>query len=125
MAERAYKSLSNESARLFKSDTMEFFSHVHPATPLVLYLPVIFYMLYAAFWESRLSILAIAVLFVVGMLIWSLIEYIIHRWVFHHEPRTAMGRKLHFIVHGVHHDHPNDRSRLVMPPAVSTPLAVV
>ena len=124
MAERAYKSLSNESARLFKSDTMEFFSHVHPATPLVLYLPVIAYMLYAAFWQSRLSILVVAGLFLVGVLIWTLLEYIIHRWVFHHEPKTTLGKKLHFIVHGVHHDYPNDGHRLVMPPAVSIPLAI-
>ena len=120
-----YVSRKNESVRMFKSDFMESFSRVHPATPLVLYLPVIVYMLYAAFWRSRLSILVIAMLFVIGMLIWSLVEYIIHRWLFHYEPRTPIGKKLHFIVHGVHHDHPNDGSRLVMPPAVSIPLAVV
>jgi len=120
-----YVSKKNESVRMFKSDLMEFFSHVHPATPLALYLPVVTYMLYAAFWRSRLSILAVAALFVVGILIWTLLEYIIHRWIFHYEPKTAVGTKLHFIVHGVHHDYPNDGRRLVMPPAVSIPLAVV
>ena len=29
------------------------------------------------------------------------------------------------MVHGVHHDHPNDPLRLVMPPAVSVPLAAL
>src|SRR6184192_3998200 len=96
---RLYVSNKNESVPMFQSRFMEFFSHVHPATPLVLYLPVIAYMLYAAFWQSRLSILAVATLFVVGVLIWTLLEYIIHRWVFHHEPRTAIGKRLHFIVH--------------------------
>ncbi len=125
MAERQYVSKKNESVRMFKSDFMEFFSHVHPATPLVLYIPLVVYMLYAAFWQSRLSVLAVAALFVVGVLIWTLLEYIIHRWVFHHEPSTHLGKKLHFIVHGVHHDYPNDGRRLVMPPAVSIPLAVI
>ena len=32
---------------------------------------------------------------------------------------------MHFIIHGIHHDHPNDRMRLVMPPAVSIPLAAL
>ena len=32
---------------------------------------------------------------------------------------------MHFIIHGVHHDHPNDKLRLVMPPAVSIPLAAL
>jgi sterol desaturase/sphingolipid hydroxylase (fatty acid hydroxylase superfamily) len=29
------------------------------------------------------------------------------------------------MIHGVHHDHPNDPKRLVMPPSASVPLALV
>jgi len=123
MAERQYISTKNETVRMFKSDVMEFFSHVHPATPLVLYLPVVGYMLYLAFWQSRLSIPAVAGLFLLGVLIWTLLEYIIHRYVFHYEPKTALGKRLHYIIHGVHHDYPNDARRLVMPPSISVPLA--
>jgi len=122
---RPYVSNRNESVRMFKSDFMEFFSHVHPATPLVLYLPVIVYMLYAAFFQSKLSILAVAALFPLGVLSWTLLEYIIHRYVFHYEPKSRLGKRLHFIVHGVHHDYPNDARRLVMPPSISIPLAIV
>jgi sterol desaturase/sphingolipid hydroxylase (fatty acid hydroxylase superfamily) len=32
---------------------------------------------------------------------------------------------MHFLLHGVHHDYPNDSKRLVMPPSVSIPLAVL
>ena len=32
---------------------------------------------------------------------------------------------MHFIIHGIHHDHPNDKMRLVMPPSVSIPLAAI
>ncbi len=124
MSEQRYVSKKNETVRMFKSDFMEFFSHVHPATPLLLYAPVIACMLYLAFGQSRLSILTVAGLFLIGALIWTLLEYIIHRYAFHHEPRTRLGKQLHFIVHGVHHDYPNDAKRLVMPPAVSIPLAV-
>lgn len=123
--DRAYVSTKDESVRMFKSDFMEFFSHVHPATPLVLYLPVIGYMLYAAFFQSKLSILAVAALFPLGVLSWTLLEYIIHRYVFHYEPKSRLGKRLHFIVHGVHHDYPNDARRLVMPPSISIPLAIV
>src|SRR5437870_847561 len=123
MAERHYISKKNETVRMFKSDFMEFLSHVHPATPLVLYLPVVGYMLYLAFWQSRLSILAMTGLFLLGVLIWTLLEYIIHRYVFHYEPKTALGKQLHYIIHGVHHDYPNDARRLVMPPSISVPLA--
>src|SRR6266446_2908816 len=118
-----YVSKKNESVRMFKSDFMEFFSHVHPATPLVIYLPVVAYMLYLALGRNRLSILAVVALFLLGMLVWTLLEYVIHRWAFHYEPTTRVGKKLHFIVHGVHHDYPSDARRLVMPPSVSIPLA--
>lgn len=122
---QSYVSNRNESVRMFKSDLMEFFSHVHPVTPLVLYLPVIGYMLYVAFLENKLSILAVAGLFLLGVLTWTLLEYIIHRYVFHYEPKSHFGKQLHFIVHGVHHDYPNDARRLVMPPSISIPLAIV
>ena len=123
MADRAYRSLNGESTRMFKSDFVEFFSRVHPATPLVLYLPLIALSLYLA--TARLSILSIAELFALGLGIWTLLEYIIHRYAFHYEPKSRIGKQFHFIVHGVHHDYPNDAKRLVMPPAVSIPLAVV
>jgi sterol desaturase/sphingolipid hydroxylase (fatty acid hydroxylase superfamily) len=124
MADRQYISTKNESVRMFKSDLLEFFSHVHPITPLVLYLPVVAYSLYFAAWREELPSLLIIALFVVGWLIWTLLEYVIHRFVFHYEPKTRLGKALHFVVHGVHHDYPNDASRLVMPPLVSIPLAV-
>ena len=48
-----------------------------------------------------------------------------HRIVFHFEPEKGIGAPLHWIIHGVHHDHPNDPLRLVMPPALSVPLAAL
>ena len=60
-----------------------------------------------------------------GYLLWTLAEYWIHRVIFHFEPEDGFGARLHWMVHGVHHDHPNDPLRLVMPPAASVPLALV
>lgn len=122
--EQLYVSKKNETVRMFKSDFMEFFSHIHPATPLVIYLPAIAYMLYVAIWQHHLSVLLIVALFFIGVLLWTLLEYLIHREVFHYEPTTRIGKKLHFIMHGVHHDYPNDAKRLVMPPVISIPLAI-
>ena len=120
-----YVSNKNESVRMFESDLLETFSHVHPVTPLVIYLPVTGWMLYVAAARQSLSIAAIAGLVLCGLLIWSLVEYTMHRFVFHYEPKTYWGKRLHFMVHGVHHDYPNDASRLVMVPIVSVPLAVL
>ena len=110
---------------MFESDFIEFFSRVHPATPLLLYMPVVGYMLYLSLWHRKLSILPVAGLFVLGILLWTLFEYLIHRYIFHYEPKSHLGKRLHYIVHGVHHDYPNDARRLVMPPSISVPLAVL
>jgi len=123
MAERHYVSKKNETVRMFESDFMEFFSRVHPVIPLALYLPVVGYMLYVSLWRRQLSFVAVAALFLLGILLWTLIEYLIHRYIFHYEPKTRWGKQLHFVIHGVHHDYPNDARRLVMPPAISIPLA--
>ena len=66
---------------------------------------------------------AVAGLLAAGWLFWTLTEYWLHRLVFHFEPDNGMGARLHWIIHGVHHDHPNDPLRLVMLPSVSVPLA--
>ena len=123
MAERLYISNKNETVRMFNSDFMEFFSRVHPVTPLALYLPVVAYMLYVSLWQRHLSFVAVVGLFLLGVLLWTLIEYLIHRYIFHYEPKTRWGKQLHFVIHGVHHDYPNDARRLVMPPVISIPLA--
>src|SRR5437016_611095 len=123
MTERLYVSNKNETVRMFESDFMEFFARVHPATPLVLYLPVVGYMLYLALWRQKLSFLVVAGFFLLGVLLWTLLEYVIHRYVFHYEPKTRVGKRLHYVIHGVHHDFPNDGRSLVMPPSISGPLA--
>jgi len=125
MAGRAYISKSSDSVRMFESNVMELLSRVHPATPLLLYLPLIMASLYFAWSYERLSILSLAEFFGLGLVIWTLLEYIIHRYAFHYEPKSRLGKQFHFVVHGVHHDYPNDAKRLVMPPAVSIPLAIV
>ena len=122
---KLFVSNKNETIRMFESNFMEFFSHVHPATPVILYGPIIALMLYLAFVQKGLSFLAVLGFFVIGVLTWTLLEYVIHRYVFHYEPKTRVGKLLHFIMHGVHHDYPNDATRLVMPPIISVPLAVV
>jgi sterol desaturase/sphingolipid hydroxylase (fatty acid hydroxylase superfamily) len=59
------------------------------------------------------------------MLLWTFAEYWIHRAIFHYEPKSQWGQRLHFLIHGVHHAYPRDSTRLVMPPVVSIPLAIL
>src|SRR5680860_1294041 len=106
---------------MFESDFLDWFSRVHPVVPLVIFGPAIAILLALA--ATRLGAVALVLLVAGGYLFWTLTEYWLHRLVFHFEPEKGIGARLHWIIHGVHHDHPNDPKRLVMPPGVSVPLS--
>jgi sterol desaturase/sphingolipid hydroxylase (fatty acid hydroxylase superfamily) len=112
------------SPQLFESEFLNFFSRVHPAIPALIFLPVVVTTEWLAA-AGGLPAWELALLSLGGVGIWTLTEYWLHRLVFHWEPDNAFGRRMHFIIHGIHHDHPNDKLRLVMPPAVSIPLAAL
>lgn len=123
MANRLFVSNRDESVRLFKNNFLEYFSHIHPATPVVVYIPFVLFISYLGLQRTELSNFIILVL--VGIALWSLFEYLMHRFVFHYHPTTEIGKRIHFLAHGVHHDYPRDRTRLVMPLLVSVPLAIL
>ncbi|XP_075392852.1 fatty acid 2-hydroxylase [Tenrec ecaudatus] len=58
-------------------------------------------------------------LILLGMLSWTILEYLIHRFLFHMKPPSDSYYliMLHFMLHGLHHKAPFDSSRLVFPPA--------
>jgi sterol desaturase/sphingolipid hydroxylase (fatty acid hydroxylase superfamily) len=108
---------------MFKSPWLDRLTRVHPAVPVLLYLPVIVVLFVTG--AGRLGFGYAVALAIGGYATWTLTEYWLHRVVFHFEPDHGIGAKLHWMIHGVHHDHPNDPLRLVMPPSASVPLAVL
>src|SRR5438477_12161343 len=111
------------SPRMFESDLLDKLSRVHPAVPPILFGPAIVFMVVEGLvkgsgWATLGWIAG-------GYAFWTLSEYWIHRVIFHFEPQRGIGARLHWIIHGVHHDHPNDPLRLVMPPSVSIPLSAL
>ena len=118
---------SPEPIRLFKSDFLEVFTHVTPTFVVILWSPVIVFFLaraiLAAAEEAALARVPLGLL--AGVFVWTLTEYTLHRWVFHFRPRTPWQERVVFLFHGIHHVQPQCKTRLVMPPAVSVPMAVV
>src|SRR3712207_3895488 len=106
---------------MFESRLLDRFTRVHPAVPVVVFGPVITFLLVLG--VGRNGLLATIGLVAAGYVLWTLTEYWLHRVVFHFEPEAGIGARLHWMIHGVHHDHPNDPLRLVMPPSASVPLA--
>jgi len=114
---------SDVPIRLFKSDFLEFFTHITPQAIVVIWSPVIGLFLIAAVQQAAGLIILPA--FGLGLFIWTFAEYTMHRFVFHFPPRTPTMERIVFLFHGVHHAQPNLKTRLVMPPVVSVPLAFV
>ena len=71
---------------------------------------------------SALSPAAMIVLALFGVATWTLVEYLLHRFVFHFVPRSRLGVALAYLAHGVHHAYPRDPDRLVLPLVVSVPV---
>jgi sterol desaturase/sphingolipid hydroxylase (fatty acid hydroxylase superfamily) len=108
---------------MFQSPWLDRFTRVHPIVPVAIYAPAIAVLF--ALGVGRAGLLNSVGLAMGGYAVWTLTEYWLHRVVFHFEPERGIGARLHWMIHGVHHDHPNDPLRLVMPPSVSVPLALI
>ena len=120
-----FVSNSTASTRMFKSSFLESLSKVHFTVPLFIFIPAIAIFIYRTFGVYHDSFLFFLGYYALGLFIWTLTEYVLHRFIFHFHPSSDWGKRIHFIFHGVHHDYPRDKKRLVMPPSVSIPLALL
>ncbi len=75
-----------------------------------------------SFSHATLSYGEKAAWFVFGILAWTLLEYIIHRWIFHYQPRTQVGIALLERLHILHHGDPKDQTQVCIPFLLSVPM---
>jgi len=111
------------SPRLFANPLLDKLSRVHWSMPLIVYTPFVALLAWLSFRALQPTIIVGASL--LGYVIWTLVEYFGHRYLFHFVFPGRLGIRIHFLIHGVHHDHPNDPLRLVMPPLLSAPIMAV
>ncbi len=110
---------SPESPRMFDNNILDGLSRTHWSIVPLLYVPATAFLLWYGLTRAQVSVLASIGLAAGGLLTWTFVEYWLHRTLFHWIPQTSWGERMHFFLHGVHHDWPHDKYRLVMPPAVS------
>ncbi len=111
--------------KVLQNDFLEkYFVTSHWVMPAVWFVPIIAYCIYSAAANHGLSWPTIAGCFVIGVLTWTLLEYVLHRFVFHFPPVGPL-RTLLFVMHGYHHEFPNDPNRLVAPPVLSWPIGAL
>ncbi len=109
--------------RLFDNDVLESLSRVHPFIPAMVWTPILTWLLWRSFAIHLLHGGVVCALAAGGLLVWSFTEYAIHRFVFHLAPSSPGCKRLQFLVHGVHHEHPDDPLRLLMPPVPAAIMA--
>lgn len=113
----------SSSPRLFQNPALDKLSRVPWWTPLGLYTPVLALLVWLSL--RNFSPLASFLGVVAGYAVWTLTEYLGHRFLFHAAFPGRLGERIHFLIHGVHHTFPKDRLRLVMPPLLSGPIMLI
>jgi len=105
--------------RIFDSAFLESMTHCPWWVVPLVWIPVSLYSTYMCYNAFNQDILTTIVLFAAGIIIWTFLEYALHRFLFH-LPAPDNGpvwrKYTQFIAHGLHHKVPFDPGRLVMPP---------
>lgn len=108
--------------RLFHSDLMELCTNTKWWVIPLLWGPVVLVFMQPYALLPSASAASLVGYFLLGLGVWSLIEYCLHRFLFHCDewlPEHRLGLTAHFLLHGIHHKFMNDELRLVMPPALT------
>lgn len=110
--------------KLFDNKILEKLTRTHIAIPIsifIIYAGALLY--YSIAVVGTLTALQTTGLFVTGFLVFTLVEYTMHRFLFHIGTKTKKREKFQYTLHGVHHEFPKDKERLAMPPIMSITIA--
>ncbi len=110
---------NNGRKQLFENSFLERLTRTHILVPISIFATfAIALVCYGAVFRE-LTLLSIAIPFFLGILAFTLVEYVVHRYIFHMLPDTPAKADIQYKFHGVHHEYPKDKDRLAMPPILS------
>lgn len=113
------------SGQIFDNKILEALTRTHPALIVGMYVPLCLLSMWYHYTEYSQNVWVTVGLAVAAFLGWTLVEYILHRYVFHFVNENPTVQRVHYMIHGVHHDYPNDKERLIMPPVPSLIIAAL
>ena len=113
------------TTQLFKSQFLESLTRTHVAVPVTIFFLYALGLLYWSLAVLEVGGLLITSLFLAGLVVFSWVEYQVHRHLFHIHPDSEQRKKLQYTIHGVHHEYPKDKKRLAMPPVLSVAIATL
>lgn len=111
---------SEGQGRMFENDLLEYMTKAPAPVSASIYSAIALGMLYVGWQDGAVeSVLSGVFLFMFALFFWTFFEYIFHRYINHIDeffPESELARKIAFTIHGIHHEYPRDRERLMMPP---------
>jgi len=116
---------STKRIRIFRTDFLEKISFYPWWYIYILWTPLVSLWLYRSITRHDNSIVVTLAVFLLGLFSFALVEYILHRFVFHVNTKSPYWNAFHFFAHGVHHLTPLDQSRLTFPPYFSITLGIL
>lgn len=108
--------------RMFENPVMELIATSGPKMMITYHLTLISVLIYFGIdlLKKEMTPLSMLGLFALGMFIWTISEYLLHRYLFHWVNESKFVQKFHYALYGYHHNQPNDANRLFMPPVPAT-----
>ncbi|SGZ24280.1 BQ5605_C023g09716 [Microbotryum silenes-dioicae] len=122
----------SEPATLFGPWYLEMLTRTSWYVVPIVWTPITLYFLHCAWMQQPVALdfstraTRLGLSFLFGNFAWTILEYTLHRFLFHMEavlPDHPFALTLHFLLHGIHHYLPMDRLRLVMPPILFAALS--
>ncbi|MCW3075472.1 MAG: fatty acid hydroxylase [Bacteroidetes bacterium] len=108
--------IQSQQGRIFKNNFLEKLTKSTPTITITYYICLIALFFYLSSVFTTLNFAHTIGLYLFGLMLWTLMEYILHRFIFHIDDYFPECKRLHYILHGVHHENPKDKERLFMPP---------
>lgn len=107
-------------ARIFKNPVLEYLTKAPAPVSATIYIFILLVLLYIGHRNEVVDAAWNAVLIYLGALFfWTFFEYFFHRYINHLDeyfPDSEWADKIAYTIHGVHHEYPRDKERLLMPP---------
>ena len=116
---------NEEQPRLFKNKFLEKLTYTTPQIIIIQYVLLtigcIGYYVYRV--NPEAGFLSVFTWYIIGLLSWTLGEYILHRFLYHKIKDASYDKGIQYLFHGIHHEYPNDTKRIILPPLPSLIIA--
>lgn len=106
--------------RIFDNAFLEYLTKAPPQISAITYISIGLIIFTVGIYKEVVPTIGLALfIFITAVFFWTFFEYFFHRYVNHideHFPNSAWAVQLAYTLHGVHHEYPRDKERLIMPP---------